>query len=182
VLFALRTLRVTVTIALWHFESTLAVVLLLAIGLGVLIAGLVSTPTVLRGQWSGARLRRQLAALEKEKAALEQRVAALEAEAARNRPQQAPADEAPQRFAELKSILTGGSSRRSRPRLEPAAATRPRRSRPNWPRTTTHLCHSRLSACCRICGRYCSCMRFAGSSRLRKVSFSSAPSICRPPA
>lgn len=109
VLFALQNnALVTVTVALWHFESTLAVVLLLAIGLGVLIAGLVSTPTVLRGQWSGARLRRQVAALEKEKAALEQRVAALEAEAARNRPQQAPADEAPQRFAELKSILTGG--------------------------------------------------------------------------
>ena len=109
VLFALQNnALVTVTIALWHFESTLAVVLLLAIGLGVLIAGLVSTPTVLRGQWSGARLRRQVAALEKEKAALGQRVAALEAEAARNRPQQAPADEAPERFAELKSILTGG--------------------------------------------------------------------------
>ena len=59
VLFALQNnALVTVTIALWHFESTLAVVLLLAIGLGVLIAGLVSTPTVLRGQWSGARLRR----------------------------------------------------------------------------------------------------------------------------
>ncbi len=110
VLFALQNnALVTVTVALWHFESTLAVVLLLAIGLGVLIAALVSTPTVLRGQWSGARLRRQLAALDKEKAALEQRVAALEAEAARNRPQLAPADEAPQRFAELKSILTGGA-------------------------------------------------------------------------
>ena len=109
VLFALQNnALVTVTIALWHFESTLAVVLLLAIGLGVLIAGLVSTPTVLRGQWSGARLRRQLAALEKEKAALEQRVAALEAEAARSRPQPPPADAEPQRFAGLKSILTGG--------------------------------------------------------------------------
>ncbi|MCL4680894.1 MAG: DUF1049 domain-containing protein [Rhodocyclaceae bacterium] len=108
VLFALQNnAPVTVTIALWHFESTLAVVLLLAIGLGVLIAGLVSTPTVLRGQWSGARLRRQVAALEKEKAALEQRVAALEAEAARNRPQPPP-DAEPERFAELKSILTGG--------------------------------------------------------------------------
>ncbi|MBV6411858.1 MAG: lipopolysaccharide assembly protein LapA domain-containing protein [Burkholderiales bacterium] len=108
VLFALQNnALVTVTIALWHFESTLAVVLLLAIGLGVLITGLVSTPTVLRGQWSGARLRRQVAALEKEKAALEQRVAALEAEAARKQPPQLPASAEPQRFAELKSILTG---------------------------------------------------------------------------
>jgi uncharacterized integral membrane protein len=108
VLFALQNnALVTVTVALWHFESTLAVVLLLAIGLGVLITGLVSTPTVLRGQWSGARLRRQVAALEKEKAALEQRIAALEAEAARNRPLPLP-DAEPERFAELKSILTGG--------------------------------------------------------------------------
>ena len=96
VLFALQNnAPVTVTIALWHFESTLAVVLLLAIGLGVLIAGLVSTPTVLRGQWSGARLRRQVAALEKEKAALEQRVVALEAEAVY------PADHLPDQPARL---------------------------------------------------------------------------------
>ena len=108
VLFALQNnALVTVTVALWHFESTLAVVLLLAIGLGVLITGLVSTPTVLRGQWSGARMRRQVAALEKEKAALDQRIAALEAEAARNRPLPPP-DAEPERFAELKSILTGG--------------------------------------------------------------------------
>jgi hypothetical protein len=62
VLFALQNnALVTVTVALWHFESTLAVVLLLAIGLGVLVAGL-------------------------EKARLEQCVAALEAEAACLRP------------------------------------------------------------------------------------------------
>lgn len=108
VLFALQNnAQVTVAIALWRFESTLAVVLLLAIGLGVLIAGLVSTPAVLRGQWNGARLRRQVAGLETEKAALERRVAALEAEAARLRPQAAPAADEPQRFAELRTMLTG---------------------------------------------------------------------------
>ncbi len=108
VLFALQNnALVTVTIALWSFESTLAVVLLLAIGLGVLIAGLVSTPTVLRGQWNGARLRRQVSGLEEEKAALERRIVALAAEAARARPQTAPAAGEPKPFAELRSMLTG---------------------------------------------------------------------------
>jgi uncharacterized integral membrane protein len=87
VLFALQNnVPVTVTFALWRFDSTLAVVLLIALGLGALIAALVSTPTVIRGQWGGARLRRQAAGLEAEKARLGQRLAALEAEAARLRP------------------------------------------------------------------------------------------------
>jgi uncharacterized integral membrane protein len=105
VLFALQNnMPVTVTFALWRFDSTLAVVLLLALGLGALIAALVSTPTVIRGQWGGARLRRQVAGLEEEKARLEQRVAALEAEAARLRPP-APAEAKP--YAELREMLTG---------------------------------------------------------------------------
>lgn len=108
VLFALQNnAQVTVTIALWSFESSLAVVLLLAIGLGALIAGLVSTPTVLRGQWNGARLRRQISSLEAEKAALERRVAALEAEAEQQRPEESSTAEEPRRFAELRSMLTG---------------------------------------------------------------------------
>ena len=105
VLFALQNnMPVTVTFALWRFDSTLAVVLLLALGLGALIAALVSTPTVIRGQWGGARLRRQVAGLEEEKARLEQRVAALEAEAARLQPP-APAEAKP--YAELREMLTG---------------------------------------------------------------------------
>ena len=84
VLFALQNnVPVTVTFALWRFDSTLAVVLLLALGLGSLIAALVSTPSVIRGQWGGARLRRQVTGLEEEKARLAQRVAVLEAEAVR---------------------------------------------------------------------------------------------------
>ena len=105
VLFALQNnVPVTVTFALWRFDSTLAVVLLIALGLGALIAALVSTPTVIRGQWGGARLRRQVVGLEQEKARLEQRLAALEAEAARLRPP-APAEARP--YAELREMLTG---------------------------------------------------------------------------
>ena len=105
VLFALQNnVPVTVTFALWRFDSTLAVVLLIALGLGALIAALVSTPTVIRGQWGGARLRRRVAGLEEEKSRLEQRLAALEAEAARLRPP-APAGAKP--YAELREMLTG---------------------------------------------------------------------------
>ncbi len=108
VLFALQNnVPVTVTFLLWRFDSTLALVLLVALGLGALIAALVSTPSVIRGQWGGARLRRQVDALEKEKARLAQRVDALEAEAARLRPLASPAPEEPKPFAELRTMLVG---------------------------------------------------------------------------
>ncbi len=65
VVFALQNnVAVVVSIALWQFEGSLALVLLVALGLGVLIAGLVSSPTVIRGQWAASRLRHQVAALE----------------------------------------------------------------------------------------------------------------------
>ena len=65
VVFALQNnVAVVVSIALWQFEGSLALVLLVALGLGVLIAGLVSSPTVIRGQWVASRLRHQVAELE----------------------------------------------------------------------------------------------------------------------
>ena len=65
VVFALQNnVAVIVSIALWQFEGSLALVLLVALGLGVLIAGLVSSPTVIRGQWVASRLRHQVAELE----------------------------------------------------------------------------------------------------------------------
>lgn len=66
VAFALQNnVPVTVTFMLWRFDSTLAMVLLLAVALGVLIAALFSTPAVLRLQWSAARQRRQITRLER---------------------------------------------------------------------------------------------------------------------
>ena len=65
VIFALQNnVSVIVSIALWQFEGSLALVLLVALGLGVLIAGLVSSPTVISGQWTASRLRHQVAELE----------------------------------------------------------------------------------------------------------------------
>ncbi len=69
---------VTVTLASWQYDSSLAVVLLAAVAFGALIAGLVSTPSVIKGQWTGTRLRRQIVILEDEKAALQQRIRDLE--------------------------------------------------------------------------------------------------------
>lgn len=66
VAFALQNnVPVTVTFMLWRFDSALAMVLLLALAIGVLIAALFSTPAVLRLQWTVARQRRQIAGLEK---------------------------------------------------------------------------------------------------------------------
>lgn len=65
VVFALQNnATVIVSIALWQFEGSLALVLLVAMGLGVLIAGLVSSPTVIGAQWAASRLRHQVAELE----------------------------------------------------------------------------------------------------------------------
>ena len=79
VTFALQnSIPVTVVFAFWRYDSSLAVVLLVALGLGALIAALVSTPSVIKGQWAGARLRRQVASLEEDRATLERRVRELE--------------------------------------------------------------------------------------------------------
>lgn len=64
VAFALQNnVPVTVTFLVWRFDSTLAVVLLVALGLGAIIVALVSTPSVLSRQWLLSRQRREIASL-----------------------------------------------------------------------------------------------------------------------
>ena len=102
VTFALQnSVPVSVAFAFWRYDSSLAVVLLVALGLGALIAGLVSTPSMIKGQWAGARLRRQVASLEEEKALLQRRVRELEAQAAPG----APAAEGAAPYVGLKSLM-----------------------------------------------------------------------------
>lgn len=114
VLFALQNnVPVTVNFALWRFDSSLAMVLLLALGLGVIIAALLSSPAVLRGQWTASRLRRQITGLEEEKSVLAQRVVQLEAEVARISPASVPEPEEPKPYVGLKTLLTGGASGKS---------------------------------------------------------------------
>lgn len=109
VIFALQNnLPVVVTIALWSFEGSLALVLLASLGLGVLIAGLLSSPAVIRGQWTTGRLRKQVAELERQLAAEQQRNRQRDAEVARlpSAPVDAmPAAEKP--YVGLKTLITG---------------------------------------------------------------------------
>ncbi len=112
VTFALQNnVAVTVVFAFWRYDSSLAVVLLVALALGALIAGLVSTPSVIKGQWAGARLRRQVASLEDDRASLERRVRELEAQVAPTSP--APAAEEAAPYVGLKSLMMGGEEKTS---------------------------------------------------------------------
>ena len=109
VAFALQnSIPVTVTLGLWTFDSSLAMVLLLAIGIGAVIALLVSWPGIIKNVWKGSQLRRRVNKLEDDKAALERRVTQLEEELMRVSPE--PIPEEPTRFLGLKSILLGGEA------------------------------------------------------------------------
>ncbi|MCE9569924.1 MAG: septum formation initiator family protein [Rhodocyclales bacterium] len=109
VVFALQNnLPVVVTIALWRFEGSLALVLLVSLGLGALIAGLLSSPSVITRQWALGRSRKQVADLERQLVGQQQRNRELEAEVARLSP--APAGAAPvaeRPYVGLKTLLTG---------------------------------------------------------------------------
>jgi len=115
VTFALQnSVAVTVAFAFWHYDGSLAVVLLVALALGALIAGLVSTPSVIKGQWAGARLRRQVASLEDDKASLERRVRELESELPQKTPAPVPAAEGAAPYVGLKALMMGGEEEKPR--------------------------------------------------------------------
>jgi uncharacterized integral membrane protein len=108
VTFALQnSAPVTVAFAFWRYDSSLAVVLLLALALGALIAALVSTPSVIKGQWAGARLRRQVASLEDDRATLERRVRELESLAGTRASAPAPAAGKAAPYVGLKEMMIG---------------------------------------------------------------------------
>ena len=112
--FALQNnVPVTIVLVNWHYDSSLAVVLLVALGLGALIAGLVSTPSVIKGQWDGARLRRQVAGLEGDRVLLERRVRDLESEMRQKTAPVAAAGEVP-RYIGLKSLMMGHEEKKAR--------------------------------------------------------------------
>ena len=123
--FALQNnVPVTVSFAFWSFDGSLAIVLLLAIGLGAIIAGLVSSPAVIKGQWVTGRLRRQLSAMESDKADLAKRISTLEGEKVEQAkrigtleeelkskdPQAGIAPEQPKPYVGLKTLLTSGGN------------------------------------------------------------------------
>jgi uncharacterized integral membrane protein len=98
---------VIVILGFWHYDSSLAVVLLVALGVGVLIAGLVSTPSVIKGQWDRARLRTQVAGLEDDRTALALRVRELESELGLKTPVPVPIENAAAPYVGLKSLMMG---------------------------------------------------------------------------
>jgi len=104
--FALQNdVAVTIVFGFWRYDSSLPVVLLVALGLGALIAGLVSAPSVIKGQWAGARLRRQVASLQDDRALLERRVRELESEIAKKTPAPVSAAEEAAPYVGLKSVI-----------------------------------------------------------------------------
>lgn len=77
--FALQNnVPVTVNFLLWRFDSSLAMVLLLAVAAGAFIVALLTTPATLRGQWRGRRQLQHIKDLERECEGLRIRVAELE--------------------------------------------------------------------------------------------------------
>ena len=113
VIFALQNnIPVTVTLGLWGFDGSLALLLLLALGLGVLVAGLVSSPAVIRRQWAVSRLTRQVSDLESRLAEQEKRNLELAANLAAERaarPQPEPINATPEKpYFGLRTLLGGG--------------------------------------------------------------------------
>lgn len=102
---------VTVTVALWTFDGSLALVLLMAMGLGALIAGLVSSPAMIRRQWSAARLGRQVSEFERKLNESTRRNDELQAELARLQDNASPAVEpiiAEKPYVGLRALMAGG--------------------------------------------------------------------------
>jgi len=65
VIFALQnTVAVTIYFLFWQFNGSLALVLIGALAAGLLISFLAFLPTLLRGSWSGRKLRKQVTVLE----------------------------------------------------------------------------------------------------------------------
>lgn len=81
VMFALQNIvPVTVAFFAWTFEGSLALLLFVALIVGALVSVLASAPTVVKGRWAAASLKKRIAALEGELKAMR-----LELDAARAR-------------------------------------------------------------------------------------------------
>lgn len=112
-LFAMQNIvPVVVSLGFWSFEGSLALVLLMTLGLGALIAGLLSSPAMIRRQWNTSKLARQVADLERKLADEARRNEELSAEVARLREPLAleatPAEATPEKnYVGLCSLMAG---------------------------------------------------------------------------
>ena len=108
VMFAVQNIApVTVDFLVWTFDSSLAMVLLLALALGGLIAALVSTPATIRRQWTIMRQQSRIEELEKTQRSLEEKIVILQ-RATPDAGEIAPAGE-PLPYVGLKQLMTGNS-------------------------------------------------------------------------
>lgn len=112
ILFALQNSAVvTVTLGIWQFESSLAITLLICLGLGVLITALVTTPSVVRMNWTHSRLQKELSRQKEQSEALARRVDELQAALGRadGDASTAAGPAASKPYVGLKAILSRGS-------------------------------------------------------------------------
>lgn len=106
VAFAMQNnLPVTVNFLLWRFDSSLAMVLLLALAMGAIVVALLTTPGTLRRQWLLARQRRQLEELEKRCEVQREAIARLENRSTASSPAEPPSAELP--YVGLKQLIVG---------------------------------------------------------------------------
>ena len=107
VMFALQNnVQVAVTFLLWHFDGSLAMVLLIAMALGAIIVALVSTPATLRRHWTLNRQRKHIEELEQTCSAQRDKLAVLKP---REHEVDASLEDQP-RFVGLKQLIAGGTS------------------------------------------------------------------------
>lgn len=79
VVFAMQNnVPVTINFLLWRFDSSLAMVLLLALAFGAIIVALLTTPATLKRQWLLTRQRRRIDEMEKTAKVLRERITELE--------------------------------------------------------------------------------------------------------
>ncbi len=108
VMFALQNnVPVTVTFLVWRFDSSLAMVLLIALALGAIAVALFSTPSTLRMQIELRRRRRRLEELQETADAQRARIEQLES----TLPEAAPA--APSAVEGLKRLIGGRDPQRT---------------------------------------------------------------------
>lgn len=102
VAFAMQNnLPVTVNFLLWRFDSSLAMVLLLAVACGAIVVALLTTPATLKWQWRLARQKRRIEELEKTCDGQRSRIAELESHIP------AAAAAAPPPYVGLKQLIAG---------------------------------------------------------------------------
>lgn len=107
VIFAMQNnVPVTANFLLWRFDSSLALVLLLALAIGAIIIALLTTPATLRRQWLVTRQKKRIDELERTCNGQKEKIVALEQEIGNLE----PVTEKERPYIGLKQIFAGDSA------------------------------------------------------------------------